>query len=238
VLAQSCSPVHLIVARGSFEKPGEGLSASLSTAIKRAVPGATSEALDYPAIMPYKDSMPIGTANMKKAIARYTQTCPQSKLILIGYSQGGSVVIDTLCGGGHPEIGPHTDGITKEQGQSIKLALSFGEPRFLPGMPYCLGTNSKSPGVSNCASETRREYSFSSSAFSVPRCALGIYAIDKSIAICPSSRRRAMSQFFSGHKILVRCRRLTLCKWQIYGSSYELPAAVQRYCIKICSRCY
>jgi acetylxylan esterase len=159
-LAQACSPVHLIVARGSFEKPGEGISASLSMAIKRAIPGATSEALDYPAIMPYKDSMPIGAANMKKAIAAYTQACPQSKLILIGYSQGGSVVMDTLCGGGHPDIGPHTDGITQEQGKSIKLALSFGEPRFAPGMPYCLGTNSNNPGVSNCGFDRGRECFF------------------------------------------------------------------------------
>jgi hypothetical protein len=147
-LAISCAPVHLIVARGSFEPQGEGITASLSNAIKRALPGTTSEALVYPAVMPYLGSMSVGTANLKKSIAEYTEACPNSKLILIGYSQGGSVVMDALCSGGGRGIGPHTDGITQEQGRLIKLALSFGEPRFQPGMPYVLGSNNRTTGVS------------------------------------------------------------------------------------------
>jgi len=157
-VAQACAPVHLIVARGSFEAPGEGISSSLSGSIKRAIPGTTSEAVDYPAVMPYSGSMAKGTANMKKAIAKYSQACPQSSLVLIGYSQGGSVVMDALCGGGgNPEIGPHTDGLTQEQGKHIKLALAFGEPRFVPGLPYDLGTNNKTSGVS-CSAISRLQH--------------------------------------------------------------------------------
>jgi acetylxylan esterase len=149
VASQACAPVHLIVARGSFEAQGEGIASTFSTTIKRSIPGATSEALVYPAVMPYSGSMDVGTEKMKQAIAKWTKSCPQTKLVLVGYSQGGAVIVDALCGASYnPKIGKHTNGLTQEEGKQIVLALAFGDPRFIPGMPYNLGTNSKSPGVS------------------------------------------------------------------------------------------
>ena len=150
VAPQSCPPVHMIVARGSFEAQGEGIASTLSTTIKRSVPGTTSEALVYPAVMPYSGSMDVGTERIKQIIAKYAKSCPQTKLVLLGYSQGGAVIVDALCGASYnSKIGKHTNGITQEEGKQIVLALSFGDPRFVPGMPYNLGTNSKSPGVSS-----------------------------------------------------------------------------------------
>jgi hypothetical protein len=145
--AQQCAPVHLIVARASGEAPGEGTIASLSTLLKQKIPGATSEALNYPAKMPYSGSIPVGVANMKTAIAKYTTACPTGKLVLLGYSQGGAVLTDTLCGGGGPQVGPKTPGLTAEEGKLIKAAVSMGDPRFVPGAPYDVGTNKNKPGV-------------------------------------------------------------------------------------------
>jgi len=123
---------------------------SLSHAVKKAVPGTTSEALDYPARMPYQNSMANGTVAMKKAIAAHTAKCPESKIVLSGYSQGGAVILDALCGGGgHAEIGPPTPGISKEEGKNIKAVVSFGEPRFVVNMKYNAGTNKKTNGVSS-----------------------------------------------------------------------------------------
>jgi acetylxylan esterase len=98
--------------------------------------------------MPYSGSIPVGVANMKKAITTYTQSCPQSKLVLMGYSQGGAVMVDTLCGGGGPQVGPATPGLTLEEGKLIKAAVSMGDPRFVPGTSYDLGTNKGKGGVS------------------------------------------------------------------------------------------
>ncbi|KAF2404695.1 cutinase [Trichodelitschia bisporula] len=142
-----CPPVHLIVARASGERPGEGIISSLSNAIKQAVPGSTSEALNYPAKMPYSGSIPVGVTNLKAAIARYTQQCPSGKLVLLGYSQGGAVITDTLCGGGGKEVGPATPGLTAEEGRLIKAVVSMGDPRFVPGMSYDKGTNKNKGGV-------------------------------------------------------------------------------------------
>jgi acetylxylan esterase len=183
-IASKCAPVHLIVARGSFEPQGEGISSSLSTSIKKRIPGATSEALVYPAVIPYSGSMAIGSVNMKKAITNYTQVCPESRLVLIGYSQGGSVILDALCGGGgHAGIGPHTEGITRAQGKNIKIVLSFGEPRFVAGMPYNFGTNNKTSGVS-CSG-------------------VAFELANHGLAVCEGSKRCGMSCFCSHYQILV-----------------------------------
>lgn len=91
----------------------------------------------------------MGVANLKKAIGAYTQQCPQSKLVLMGYSQGGAVLVDTLCGGGGRQVGPATPGLTLEEGKLIKAAVSMGDPRFVPGTKYDLGTNRGRGGVSS-----------------------------------------------------------------------------------------
>jgi len=150
--AQQCPPVHLIVARASGESPGEGTISSLSTLLKQKIPGASSEALSYPAKMPYTGSIPVGVTNMKAAIAKYTQACPTGKIVLLGYSQGGAVLTDTLCGGGGPQVGPKTPGLTAEEGKLVKVAVSMGDPRFVPGMSYDAGTNKNKPGVCHLAS--------------------------------------------------------------------------------------
>lgn len=143
----ACPPVHMIVARASGEPPGEGIIASLATALKQQIPGSTSEALVYPAKIPYSGSIPIGVTAMKAAIAKYTQACPTGKVIILGYSQGAAVLTDTLCGGGGGDVGPTTPGVTLEEGKLIKAAIGMGDPRFFPGTPYNAGTNHDKGGV-------------------------------------------------------------------------------------------
>lgn len=144
-----CAPRHIIVARGSFEPRGEGVSANLTLAIKTALPSTTSEALEYPARMPYNDSLANGTATLKTVITRHTTECPDSRIVLVGYNQGGAVALDALCGGGgHEEIGPATEGMSAEEGRNVKAVVVFGDPRYVPGMAYDVGTNNKTAGVS------------------------------------------------------------------------------------------
>jgi hypothetical protein len=136
-----CAPVHIIAARASGEAPGYGIIQALADQLKRQIPGATSAPVDYPAVLQYARSTPVGVTNMKRMIADYTAACPTAKLVLIGYSQGGAVTVDTLCGGGGKDVGPPTPGLTAEEGRLIKAAVSFGDPRFVPGVSYALGTN-------------------------------------------------------------------------------------------------
>lgn len=143
----ACPSVHMIVARASGEPPGEGRISSLANLLKQQIPGSTSEALIYPAKMPYSGSIPIGVSAMKAAVAKYTQSCPMGKLVILGYSQGAAVLTDTLCGGGGSGIGPATLGITAEEGKLIKAAVGMGDPRFVPETAYDAGTNKDKGGV-------------------------------------------------------------------------------------------
>jgi acetylxylan esterase len=60
--ADSCAPVHMIVARASGEAPGDGIIGSLAKRVQDEVTGSTQEALDYPASLTnYSDSFAVST---------------------------------------------------------------------------------------------------------------------------------------------------------------------------------
>lgn len=116
--------VHMIVARASTESPGIGsLLAPVVAVIQEYLPGSDYVGVDYPAtLIEYGTSVEIGVAsklediqdlvssegrNSKlittkidatKLIEEYVASCPDSKIVLLGYSQGAQVVGDTLCG--------------------------------------------------------------------------------------------------------------------------------------------
>ena len=89
--AQGCTPVHIIVSRASGEAPGEGISAQLSVALKKALPGTTSEALECPARMPYNGSMALGMpynlgTSKTSGVSRLTAIDWQDDRLIIGSS--------------------------------------------------------------------------------------------------------------------------------------------------------
>lgn len=84
----ACSPVHIIVARGSGEPQGEGATGRLATTLKEEIPGTTSEAVDYPAkLSPYPQSESAGVKACKEQMTAYVKKCRESKIVLMGYSQ-------------------------------------------------------------------------------------------------------------------------------------------------------
>lgn len=97
----SCPKLHVIAARGTNVKPGYDLLITLVNNIKSKYAGATSEALDYPACggqsscggYSYKESVNKGTDAVAKAVNEFYEKCPETELVLLGYSQvirGGS----------------------------------------------------------------------------------------------------------------------------------------------------
>lgn len=81
----------MIVARGTTEQQGEGLAAETANAIADKISGSDSEALVYPASFypTYMESESEGVTAMNAAIKSYATSCPDSKIVLIGYSQVG-----------------------------------------------------------------------------------------------------------------------------------------------------
>jgi hypothetical protein len=95
------SGLYIIVARGSDEAPGEGKPGQVATLIESRVPNSVSVAVDYPASLSnYPDSVTDGIEDAKSKIQNYVDTCGSgSKIVLLGYSQGGEVMTDVLAGG-------------------------------------------------------------------------------------------------------------------------------------------
>lgn len=91
---------------------------------------------------PYCVGVNEGIANGWSQITAYNTRCPDSKLVLSGYSQGAHIVGDILVGGGGtifenctqddtPSLPPNTP-----IGQAIAAVVTFGDPRHVANQPF------------------------------------------------------------------------------------------------------
>ncbi|MBE3046189.1 cutinase family protein [Candidatus Bathyarchaeota archaeon] len=95
----ACPPLHVFGARETTAPAGFGTSGAVVDAIVQAHPGATSEAIDYPACggdascggVAYDQSAQQGTAATATAVNAFNEQCPDAEIVLIGYSQVRSV---------------------------------------------------------------------------------------------------------------------------------------------------
>lgn len=124
---QNCPPVQIITARGSTEPSGEGAMETVAAAIADANEGAGRAAVDYPAqLSPYDESSSEGTAAVTKQLTDFVGQCPDSKVVLLGYSQGAHIICDSLCGGGGVSgIGPETPPISTDIGDHGESVLPY-----------------------------------------------------------------------------------------------------------------
>jgi acetylxylan esterase len=101
----SCaSGVYIISARGTFEPQGFGLQEIAVNAILNKIPGSNASAVVYPASpVDIDGSLTTGVANAQQQITDYRNACPESKIVLTGYSQGAQVIGDAIAGGGTGE---------------------------------------------------------------------------------------------------------------------------------------
>ena len=91
----SCPPLHVFGARETTAPAGMGTAGPIVDAIVQAHPGATSEAINYPACggqpecggVQYEQSAQQGTQATATAVNSFNEQCPDTELVLIGYSQ-------------------------------------------------------------------------------------------------------------------------------------------------------
>lgn len=95
VTRQSCPAIHVFGARETTVSPGYGSAGTVVNLILNAHPGATSEAITYPACggqsscggISYANSVVTGTNAVASAVNSYNSRCPTTKLVFVGYSQ-------------------------------------------------------------------------------------------------------------------------------------------------------
>ncbi|GKT85597.1 acetylxylan esterase precursor [Colletotrichum tofieldiae] len=141
--ASECRNVHIFLARGNNE-PYPGRQGKLVTAICDGIDSCDYEDIQFwnPLEAPYCQSIEEGAANGTAQITAYNKRCPDAKLVVSGYSQGGHVVGDVLGGGGgtffqdcKQKSNAGLDA-TKAPGNKIAAALIFGDTRHTANQPY------------------------------------------------------------------------------------------------------
>ncbi|KAF2726549.1 cutinase [Polyplosphaeria fusca] len=138
---QGCPKVYVFGARETTAPAGYGTSQGLVNQIKSAYSGAGSEAINYPACggqsqcggVSYDNSASQGTAAVVKAVTAYNQKCPDTQIVLVGYSQGGQIMDNAICGG----AGSTLSGAAMN---AVKAAIFMGDPHNVKGLAYNVGT--------------------------------------------------------------------------------------------------
>ncbi|KUI63508.1 Acetylxylan esterase 2 [Cytospora mali] len=147
---QSCPGVHVFGARETTASAGFGSAGTVVNLITQTYSGSTSEAIDYPACggqsscggASYADSAKQGVSAVVSAVNAFNQKCPDTSLVLVGYSQGGQIMDDALCGGDDTAEGISSTAVPLSSSavSMIKAAIFMGDPRFVSGLSYEVGT--------------------------------------------------------------------------------------------------
>jgi len=146
----TCPPIHVFGARETTAPAGYGTASGVVTLILNANAGATAEAISYPACggqascggASYAQSALAGTAAVAAAVNAFNARCPTTKLVLVGYSQGGQIMDNALCGGDDANIGLTNTAvpISAAAVSMVRAAIFMGDPRYIPGLSYNVGT--------------------------------------------------------------------------------------------------
>jgi cutinase len=90
----SCPNIEVVFARGTFEAPGIGATGqAFVDALNARLPGKTVDvyAVNYPASLDFGRATD-GIVDVSNRIQSIAATCPTTKIVLGGYSQGAAVV--------------------------------------------------------------------------------------------------------------------------------------------------
>jgi cutinase len=107
--AEPCSDVEVIFARGTGEAPGVGGNGQAFVDSLRAQAGGKSVsvyAVNYPASQDYANSIAAGTGDASAHAQSTAADCPNTRILLGGYSQGAAVV-DSMTETMPPEVADH-----------------------------------------------------------------------------------------------------------------------------------
>jgi cutinase len=118
--ADPCPDVEIVFARGTTEPPGVGGIGQAFVDLLRSQLGGRSVgvyAVDYPASRDFDISTPAGANDASTHIQSMAANCPNTRMVLGGYSQGAGV-IDLSTTAMPPQVADH-----------VAAAALFGAPK-------------------------------------------------------------------------------------------------------------
>ncbi|PMD34402.1 carbohydrate esterase family 5 protein [Hyaloscypha variabilis F] len=147
---RSCPGIHVFGARETTASPGYGSAGTVVDLILNSHSGSTAEAINYPACggqascdsISYASSVIDGISAVVSQVNTFNEECPDTQLVLVGYSQGGQIFDDSFCGGGDLNEGYTNTAVPLSASavNMIKAAIFMGDPRYRYGFTYDVGT--------------------------------------------------------------------------------------------------
>src|SRR5271167_1901000 len=117
----SCASIEVVFARGTFEAPGVGATGqAFVDALNARLPGKTVDvyAVNYPASLDFGRAAD-GIVDASNRIETIAASCPTTKIVLGGYSQGAAVAGYTTT-----DTGPMSPAIASH----VAAVVLFGTP--------------------------------------------------------------------------------------------------------------
>ncbi len=135
----ACSNLEVVFARGTNEAPGVGVTGqAFVNALEAQLPGQSVDVygVNYPASLSFPDAAQ-GVVDATNEVESIAATCPNTKIVLGGYSQGAAVAGYTVTGvdpSGYSLPPGITGPMPPSVGNHIAAVVLFGTPQ-----PYILG---------------------------------------------------------------------------------------------------
>jgi cutinase len=130
--AESCPDVEVVFARGTFEPPGlGGIGQSFVDAFRKEAAGKTVSV--YPVNYPASTDFPTAVQGVRDAANRIEATaanCPDTKIVLGGFSQGAAVAGFVTSGAVPSGVDPADvpDPMPPEVANHVVAVTLFGKP--------------------------------------------------------------------------------------------------------------
>jgi len=128
--AAGCPDVEVTFARATTEPPGVGvLGQEFIDALRSDVGGRSVGvyAVNYPATFDFVPSTNAGTSDANAHVASMIANCPNTKMVLGGYSQG-AMVVDQITIAQFPLAGFEPMTLSEDQANHVAALALFGNP--------------------------------------------------------------------------------------------------------------
>ena len=150
----ACPDVEVVFARGTGEAPGAGFFGDAFIDALHSKIGTKSMgvyAVNYPASSDFPTAL-LGIQDARDHVTQMAATCPQTKEVLGGFSQGAAVmgfVTSAAVPDGAPsdvpqpmppEVANHVAAVTLFGTPSTRFMTQFGQPTIVIGPPYVAKT--------------------------------------------------------------------------------------------------
>lgn len=145
-LTAACNDVAIFMARGNDAPYHDGRTSPFidATCGKFKAAGYSCDYMDivFDATLgvPYCPTIQEGAYNGVRQITEYNSQCPDTLIVINGYSQGAMVAGSLLSGGGADacDVDTRTTGLdsTSQAGKAVKAALVWGDVKHTANQPY------------------------------------------------------------------------------------------------------